>query len=214
MENTFSPRYKLLLMVFIGIIAISNIYNIFNQSNASITVTGQGTVSAKAGEVSMVVTRATIGDSALDAVTSGQTAMNNLIEATKKIAGANVEIKQSFYQVTPQSDGKFLMASAISVKSTNVAATDNLIKYLYANGATTVSNIAFSPKDDGASEKQSRDLALIDAKKKSTDMAKSMGKRVGKIISIAEDTTTFNSSINQGDSISLEKRISVVYAIN
>ena len=213
MENFFTLRYKIVFISLLAIIAFTNIYTILNQNSSTITVTGLGSLTSAPGKVEMVVTGALVADTADIAITNGENYLKNLIEVAKKISGPDTEIKQSQFQVTPQDDGKFLIASAISIKTTNVSATNNLIKSLYANGATTISNVSFSPIDDDETEKKSRELALVDAKKKADVMAKSMGKKIGKVVSIAEDTTLFNSSIKDGTSISLEKRISVVYAI-
>ncbi|MFA7301743.1 MAG: SIMPL domain-containing protein [Candidatus Shapirobacteria bacterium] len=220
MENQFSNRYKYIFLSLVFIITVTNIFNLSKQNFSSITVVGQGNITATPGEVSMIVTRATIGNSTDEAVSQGEEIMSKLINVVQQTVGDKVEIKKSFFQVTPQNDGKYLMANAISIKTSNISVVSNLIKNLYSSGATTVSSVTFSPADDGVSENKSREVALKDARRKADDMAKTMGKKVGKIISIAEDTANLNSSIGDGlssnsdiGSISMEKRVSVVYEI-
>lgn len=215
-----SSRYQIAFISLLSVIAFSSLFLVFNQTKPSLTVVGLGNLSVKPGQVSLVVTRATLGNTAEESINQGELIMTKLIETTTKIAGADTEIKKSFYQVTPQNDGKFLMANAISIKSPNVSTTDSLIKSLYNNGATTVSNVTFDPKDNGEAEKKLRDNALIDAQKKATDMAKSMGKKIGRIISVAQDSANISSSVGEGNfnstdisSINMDKKISVVYEL-
>lgn len=213
--------YKIVLILSLVVIAGSNFYSALYRTGTSIAVTGQSSVKVIPGEFTLIATRATLADTPTDAVAQGEVAMTRITDVVKKIAGADTDVKKSYFQLTPQTDGKFLMANAISIKSTNVGVVGNLIKLLYTNGATTISNVSFSPNDNGVSEKKSREEAIADAKKKADDMASSMGKRVGRVMSIGEDNVglsgalgdSFSSSSTVG-TINMEKRVSVVYEIN
>ena len=94
---------------------------------------------------------------------------------------------------------------------------DSIIDKLYSNGATTVSNVTFKSEDIQNVDTQLRKKVFQDAKDKASRIAKSSGKRLGKIISITDDGTSNTSSIKDmqsGDGlISISKSVSVVYQL-
>jgi len=100
-----------------------------------------------------------------------------------------------------------------------VTLANGLIKNLYANGATSITSIAFSPENKAEVEQQARDLAFQDAKEQATKMAKSVGKRLGRIISIADDQAEVEGTVSSAQgadgtsNIEISKQVSVVYEI-
>jgi len=220
MSENKSNYWGMAVVLMLVVIAAIQGYIASKQVGPTLTVISSGQVKLPPTQVSMVVTRATIGSSAEEAVTLGDIAMTKIIDSVKRVAGNEVEIDKSFYQVTPQSEGKFLMVSAISVKSANVSGASNLIKYLYANGATTVSNVNFGPADENKASEEAESDAVKNAKIKAENIAKSMGKRLGRIVSVADDNGGMSSSVGDGSysgsdikQISLEKKVSVVFEI-
>jgi uncharacterized protein YggE len=212
-------QIKLVFLVLVVFLLMGSWY-FFNQQEMTISVLGEGSVVVPAGKVSMIVTSASMGNTAGDAITSGEATMAKMIDYSKKMMGPDAELRKSFYQVTPQGDGKYVMANAMSVKSSNVGKTGELIRFLYATGANTVSGVTFLPQDSELAEKQVWEAAINNAKSKASNIASSMGKKLGKLISITDDggalggtvsdNTTTDSNFN---TVRIEKKITAVYEV-
>lgn len=181
---------------------------------SSLSASGQGIVSAKPESVSLVVTRVSVGDKPASVIDDGELGLKKLIEVAKRIGGENAEIKKSFYQITPQANGTYILVNAFSVKSKKVSETTNLIKDLYASGATTVSEVSFEPVDKDAAELKAKTEAVKDAKARASQMAKAAGKTLGKILTVSEDDTGSATTVKNSDSeISITKNVSIIYEI-
>ena len=192
----------------------------FGRQKMSVTVTGTGSMVVPVGQVSLVVTAAASGNTAGDAITYGETLMLNLVDVTKKMMGNDTEIRKSFYQLTPETGGKFVMANAISIKSSSVIKTSDLIRSLFANGANTVSAVTFIPKDIAKVEDQVRSEAIKNARVRADVLAKVTGKKVGNLVSITDDDSELGGTVNDNAAINsnfstvrVEKKISVLFEI-
>lgn len=187
-----------------------------------LTVVGEGKLSVVPEKVEMIATKVTANADVTKAIDDNELGIKALMDITRGIAGADTQIQKSFYQVTPQS-GQYLVASAFSIKTSNVAQVNSLVKTLYQSGATSVTNVKFSASDQTASEQQARVLAVKDAKDKALKIAKAAGKRVGRLVSISDDNTVASSSVGTapvgtGTQVSLGqieivKRVQVVYEV-
>lgn len=200
-----------LLIIYFG-------YNSYQSKQvvSTLSVTGVADVTAKPDSVSFVVTNVNLATDVSRGVAIGEVNIKKLIDITKELGGSDVEIKKTFYQVAEASSG-FSIANAFSVKTKKTENIDALIDKLYSNGATTVSNVTFKSEDIQNVETQLRKKVFQDAKDKASRIAKSSGKRLGKIISITDDGTSNTSSIKDmqsGDGlISISKSVSVVYQL-
>ncbi len=187
-----------------------------------LTVVGEGKLSVVPEKVEMIATRVTANPDVTKAIDDNGLGIKALMDIARGIAGADTQIQKSFYQVTPQS-GQYLVASAFSIKTSNVTQVNSLVKTLYQSGATSVTNVKFSASDQTATEQQARVLAVKDAKEKALKIAKAAGKRVGRLVSISDDNTVALSSVGTasvgtGTQISLGqieivKRVQVVYEV-
>ena len=218
--STLSNRksFKIPIMVLAVLLIGFFLYNSYQSKQvvSTISVTGVADMTAKPDSVSFVVTNVNLATDVSRGVAIGEVNIKKLIDVTKQFGGADVEIKKTFYQVAEASSG-FSIANAFSVKTKKVDNIDTLIEQLYSNGATTVSNVTFKSDDIKNVETQLRQKVFQDAKDKAVRIAKSSGKRLGKIISITDDGSSNTSSIKDMKSdqglISLSKSISVVYQL-
>ena len=97
-----------------------------------------------------------------------------------------------------------------------------MIKSLYIEGATSVSNVTFESTNKEEISQEARSLAVKNAKEEAKSIAKAAGKRVGKLISISDDNQEVSSTVtninNQVDNanfsnVSIIKTVSVIYEI-
>lgn len=228
-DNTFSntnpvsfltsrKTLKIPIIIFVVLLVVFFVYNSYQSKQvvSTVSVTGVADVIAKPDTVSFVVTNINLATDVPRGVAIGEVNIKKLIDVTKEIGGSDVEIKKTFYQVAEATSG-YSIANAFSVKTKKVENTDSLIEKLYSNGATTISNVTFKSDDIKNVETQLRQKVFQDAKDKALRIAKSSGKRLGKIISITDDGTSNTSSIKDmqsGDGmISISKSISVVYQL-
>ena len=219
-SNSLSNRksLKVPIIVLSVLLICFFLYNSYQSKQivSTISVTGVADVTAKPDSVSFVVTSINLATEVSRGVAVGEANINKLIEITKEIGGSDIEIKKTFYQVAESTSG-FSIANAFSVKTKKIENVDSIIDKLYSNGATTVSNVTFKSDDIQNVETQLRKKVFQDAKDKASRIAKSSGKRLGKIISITDDGTSNTSSIKDmqsGDGlISISKSVSVVYQL-
>ena len=219
-SNSLSNRKSLKVPIIVLAVLLIGffLYNSYQSKQivSTISVTGVADVTAKPDSVSFVVTSVNLATEVSRGVAVGEANINKLIEITKEIGGSDIEIKKTFYQVAESTSG-FSIANAFSVKTKKIENVDSIIDKLYSNGATTVSNVTFKSDDIQNVETQLRKKVFQDAKDKASRIAKSSGKRLGKIISITDDGTSNTSSIKDmqsGDGlISISKSVSVVYQL-
>ena len=190
------------------------------RTKGTVTVTGTGSVVVPVGQVSMVVTAAAQGTTAGDAVNAGEILALKLVDLTKNTMGKDTIVRKGFYQISPQSGGAYIMAEAFSVKSASVTKTNDLIRVLFASGANTVSSVSFIPKDELGTEAQVRQEAIKDARLKAEVVAKATGKRLGGVVSVADDNSDLAGTVNDTPALNsnfstvrVEKKLSVVFEI-
>lgn len=186
---------------------------------ALVTVSAVGEVSVAPSSVSMVVTRVDASSEAGTAIDQNKAAMDQLIAKIKSLAGSDVVVKRSVYQVTPQNN-QYVVVSGLTVKSKDVNGVNELVKQLYLSGATTVSNMDFEAMDKMGSEQLARKEAVKKATDQAKNMAKSAGKNLGRLISLLDDesigssgTVTDVSKQNDSKTIVVSKKVQMVYEI-
>jgi uncharacterized protein len=212
-------KVKLVTFVFIVVIAIFTVLSFFRSGStiSTISVAGKADISAKADYVKFVVTKVNTGTNISQLIDDGTNMVSRLVNVAKLSEGSNVEIKKTFYQISGDASTGYSVANAFSVKTTKVDSIDLLIKKLYESGATTVSNITFESDDIKNVEENLRKEVYIDAKDKATRIAKSAGKRLGRVISITDDDANITSTIedltSNGGLINISKSASVIYQI-
>jgi uncharacterized protein YggE len=119
-----------------------------------LTVVGEGKVSATPEKMSLIVTKVTSGVDVDKVISEGENGLRSLKETARSIAGGDAEIQESFYQLAPTTANRagvlvtlYQVANAFQVTTKNVDKSSDLVKSLYLDGATTVSNVSFVPAD-------------------------------------------------------------------
>lgn len=197
---------------------------------STLTVSGVGKVSTVPQSVSMVVTRTNVALDPSLAIDAGESGLSALINEAKTIVGQEAEIQKSFYNTSVTSAQQNVSGQSTAVKVyqvvngfkitfKDVSKTNDLIKTLYTKGATSISSVSFIPADKDQIERDARKLAIENAKSEAQKIAKSMGKRVGRVVSFADDQADASSTISSSEgsfgteSIDISKSVSVIYEI-
>lgn len=190
---------------------------------SSITVVGQGSYDFTPDEVSMVVSLVSTGTDPSQTINNGDVGIKVLLDAAKSIAGEDLEIKKAFYQAQPVSGlagaANFQVVNAFSLKFSQVDKVSEMIKTLYANGATTISNVTFSSKDEVKIAREARKKAVADAREQASSLARASGKRLGRLVAITDDNQGASGSVASvaaGDeanlsNVAVSKTVSVMF---
>lgn len=195
-----------------------------------ISVTGVGKLKLTPSKVSMIITRTNSSPIPSDAIQKGVEGLNALIKETKAVVGQEAEIQKSFYTISQNSGQQVIGSQLVSVSNyqvsngfkvtfNQVAKVNDLVKALYASGATSISNITFLPEDEDAVEKEARKLAIKNAREEGRKIASSMGRILGRITTLADDQAEASSTISSGEGsvgsgeMDITKSVSVVYEL-
>lgn len=189
---------------------------------AQITAIGIGEVDFQPDEVSMIVTNVTTAVNSTETITKGEADTQALIFAAKTIA-PDAEISKSFYQTAPATVATgqriYQTANAFSIKFSNVSKASSMVQSLYADGATSVSNVTFSSTNKDVIEQEAREKAVADAKENAKEIAKASGKRLGRMMAISDDYKSASSTISSEGSnsdfsnVSISKSVSIIYEV-
>jgi uncharacterized protein YggE len=204
---------------------------------ATITVVGTGSYDFEANQVSFIATNVNRATDPAEAIQTGQAEISDL-EGTVQAITNDAKIKRAFYQIDPvntESGPAYQVVNAFSVETGQVDKINNLVQTLYANGATTVTNINFSHTEQEEMAQKAREAAVKNARAEAKRIAKSAGKRLGKMVTITDDQRQASSTVGSasqggqggeagGDGkdgsqtgsfkkVSIDKQVSIVYRI-
>lgn len=231
-ENNKKPKAKKLKKILIIVGAILGILILWRMAfpPTQISVKGVGKLSIEPKKVSLIVTRTNTSPLASTAIQNGEEGLNALIKETKAVVGEEAEIQKSFYTIT-QNNGQQVVGSQLvtvsnfqvnngfKVTFNQVAKVNDLIKSLYATGATSISNITFLPENEEETQKEVRKLAIKNAREEGRKIASSMGRILGRIITLADDQAEASSTISSSEGsvgsgeMDISKSVSVVYEL-
>lgn len=197
---------------------------------STLIVSGVGKISTIPQSVSLVVTRTNVATDPAIAIDAGEAGLNTLINEAKEIVGTDAEIQKSFYTTSISSAQQntsgqativkiYQISNGFKITFKDVSKTNELIKTLYSKGASSISSVSFLPADKDKTEQDARKLAFANAKIEADKIAKAMGKRVGRVLSFADDQAEASSTVSSSggtfgtESIDIAKTVSVSYEI-
>ncbi|MBT3511496.1 MAG: SIMPL domain-containing protein [Candidatus Pacebacteria bacterium] len=198
LTNFFNQYKKIILTTLVVIGSLFLVKAIFFKP-AVISVVGTGSLTAKPDQVEMLVTKVDSNPDPVLAIMAGEESIVGIVAKAKELAGNDVEIQKSFYQVTPSvvtGDVLYQVINVFKITAQDPSKATDLIKGFYASGATTVSGVNFIPENREEITQDARKAAVKDAKKQARDIAKASGKRVGRIISVGDDLSKGNSTVS------------------
>jgi uncharacterized protein YggE len=200
MKKTYVFLAALGILV-VGAVLIASLY--FNNRNINqdrFSVTGSGTVYAKADIASLTIGLKTeTKKTAAEATKESTDKMNKIVDEVKKLSVEAKDIKTTDYRLNPvynytEKDGQKLIGyevtQNVTLKIRNLEKIGDIISKTTETGANQVGNINFTIDDEYELKNQARGLAIEKAKEKAEMIAKESGIKLGKI------TGVFESSIN------------------
>ncbi|MHB1318666.1 MAG: SIMPL domain-containing protein, partial [Anaerolineae bacterium] len=166
-------------------------------TSRTITVVGEGTVSAEPDQAVAMIGVEVVGDSVQEATGESADVMEALLTAFKAEGVAAADIRTSGYSVWTDYGSRSDMAGGDAepiyrvnnIVSVTVRDLDNLGAILDAaieNGANSIQGINFTIEDKADLAAEARAEAAVDAKAKAEELAKLMGLKVGAVVSVSE----------------------------
>lgn len=161
----------------------------------TIDVTGTGSVDVVPDQATLSLGVTTRGQTAAEAVTANNTAMQGLIAALQGTGVAADQIRTTNFYVGPvyttpdpaQVPGiaGFECSDSVRVDLADVSTVGHLIDVALAAGANQIQGVSFTVADISAPEQQALTMAVADARSKAAVIAAAAGLQLGPIQSIS-----------------------------
>ncbi|MBP7060611.1 MAG: SIMPL domain-containing protein [Candidatus Moranbacteria bacterium] len=192
------------------------------------SVDGKGDIDAVPDLATFTATVMTDGGKNVTDVQSANTEKMNKVTAYLKDQGVDKkDLKTAQYDLSPRySYGPcergncpapvitgYILTQTVAVKVRNSDKLGDLLTGVVTNGANTVSEIRFVVDDDSSVKDAAREKAITEAKKKASAIAKATGFRLGKLVSLYENTNfgQFDGyGMGGGDAPSQSTKVSAV----
>ncbi|MFH1890309.1 MAG: SIMPL domain-containing protein [Candidatus Kuenenbacteria bacterium] len=149
-----------------------------------------------------------IKKTAVQAVDENSTKMNNIINSLKDLGIEAKDIKTTNYGLNPIYDWTdnrdrqlkgYQANQNVTVKIRDLDKIGEAIARTAEQGANQVGNISFSIDDEDELKAKARDEAIVKAKDKAKDIAKTAGMKLGKIINVYENQANYPSPMYSSD---------------
>jgi len=186
-----SERYQKIVRILAVVVIILAVWlikvKVFSNSTL-ITITGEGKVSAQPEIVKFTVGLINSSDSAINALNENNRLKNDTINVIKNIGGVwEKDIVVSYPRVIPPTAGVsnvYQAVNTIDITLNDIKKFDDLVNVLYTSGVRSISNIVFTTQNSEILEKEVVAQAIENAKARVKEVAKSTGKRVGRMVTI------------------------------
>lgn len=188
---------SLALVIFLGVKTRNTweeYFYIGKSGRDTITLDGQGKVTAKPDVATVQLGVITEGTSVKDIQQKNTDKMNAIIAALKAMDIKAEDIQTQNYNLSPKydwTDGTqklvgYTISQNISVKVRNLDKTGDVVSKGGELGANQIGGVQFVIDDPNALQAQARDKAIDDAQQKAQVLAKKLGLNIVRVVSFAE----------------------------
>jgi uncharacterized protein YggE len=166
-------------------------------TSRTITVVGEGTVSAEPDQAVVMIGVETIGDTVQKATGESGDIMTALLAAFKAEGVAAVDIRTSGYSVWTDYGSRadmvnteqkpiYRVNNTVTVTVRDLDKLSAILDVAIEKGANSIQGINFTVEDKAGLAADARAKAAVDAKAKAEELAKLMGLKVGAVVSVSE----------------------------
>lgn len=160
----------------------------------TVTITGEGRVTAEPDTGAVTVTIITEGDEAEDAQEENIEQFNLVVMALKDLGVEEKDLQTTSFNVNPRyryDEGErtqigFEVRQSLEVTIRDLDKSGEIIQAAGVNGVNQVSGLSFKVDEPEQYREEARRKALENAKEKADELAQVTGVRLGKIISFSE----------------------------
>ena len=175
--------------LFLAAFLLFGVYTVFEYKDDSVTVTGEARSEQKTQVATFNAGVMVVSDNKESAISEVNTKMEAIITSVKNFGIDEKDIKtqnMSIYQQEQPRSGEWRVSNDISIKLRDVDKATDLTSLLTQSGATSVYGPSFTVDDTGEAETGLVEQAIKNAREKAETMAAASGRKVGKVVKIAE----------------------------
>jgi hypothetical protein len=162
----------------------------------TITVSGEALISVEPDQAEIDIGVVAEAKTAAQAAKDNAAKLAAVIAEVKKIIKPGEQTKTIGYSVTPTyrypKDGKpeivgYTATNIVQVKMASIADVGRLIDAATSVGANRIQRLVFTLKDQDAAQRDALRNATVKAKQKAEDVAKALGVKLVRVMSVAEN---------------------------
>lgn len=163
----------------------------------SVSVTGTGRVTLVPDRFSFSVGVQTVATTVDEAVAQNNKKVAAVIAALKAAGVQDKDVQTSNFSIWPQQDHRegqqprilgYQVSNNVTVRSTKIADAGRLLGIAIGAGVNNASGINFEVADPTRGREQGLRAAFDDAKAKATLLAQTVGRTLGRVLTISEGT--------------------------
>lgn len=209
----------LLILSTAAIAIVSIVMTLKNNTQDRFSITGSGTVYAKADIANIEVgLKTNTKKTAASATQESTDKMNKVTAELTKLGIEDKDIKTSNYNLAPvynwtNAKGQELVGyevtQTLTLKIRDLDKIGDIIAKTTEQGANQVGNISFTIDDEFALKNQARELAITKAKEKAQMVADQSGMKLGKVKSVIENDAPMISPIMYSNAKMMNESLSM-----
>jgi len=173
----------------------------------SVTVSGEGRVTVEPDLAEIEIGVATDARTAPLAGKENAAKLAKVIAEVKKLIGPGDEVKTIGYSLSPnyrypKEGGRpeitgYKATNIVRVRTGALQGVGSLIDAATQSGANTIQRLAFTLKDEDAAKREALRSAAAKAKSKAEDMARALGLKIARVVSVVESEQGFQPVIRE-----------------
>jgi uncharacterized protein YggE len=173
----------------------------------SVTVTGEATVAAEPDVAEIDIGVTTQSKTAVEAANDNAQQLSKITAEVKRLLGAGDELKTTGYSLTPnyrypREGGKseivgYTATNVLRVKTGTLSAVGKFIDAAARSGANRIQRLSFALKDEQIAQRQALRNATMKAKSKAEEIARALGLKIVKVLSVTENERSVRPIIHE-----------------
>ena len=222
---SFLAKLFLVVILLVGVFASFSLYSNWIEKSGVITVSGESSKKVKPDLVKMKISFSNTAASSAQVLSGNEALAKALVTLLTSQGVAREDIAIFNASLTPIQSGitfSFRANNDAEIKIQDPSKYKNILNTLFTSQFSNVSGVSFALRDPKSTETELTDLAVKDAKDKAASLAKSSGKRLGRLLSVtvsdpggAEKTIGVSSEndVSAPQEIEIRKTATLVYEL-
>ncbi|RDI55025.1 SIMPL domain-containing protein [Flavobacterium glaciei] len=183
-------------LLILSVLFISMSYGQEVKQVAQINVSGEGKVKVTPDQATLAVTVETKGNNAKDVKKQNDEKIEAVIKFIKKMNLAPADYKTQRVSLNPQYDYEkkkhsYNATQTIEILLRDLSKYDELMEGLVNEGINRIDNVTFQSSKLAQYQSEARKLAMKEAKLKAEDYVSVLGQKVGRAMTISDNSQTY-----------------------
>ncbi|MDI6047858.1 SIMPL domain-containing protein [Flavobacterium yafengii] len=183
-------------LLILSVLFISMSYGQEVKQVPQINVSGEGKVKVIPDQATIAVTVETKGNNAKDVKKQNDEKIEAVLKFIKKMNLAPADYKMQRVSLNPQYDYEkkkhsYNATQTIEILLRDLSKYDELMEGLVDQGINRIDNVAFQSSKLAQYQSEARKLAMKDAKLKAEDYVSVLGQKVGRAMTISDNSQTY-----------------------